>query len=309
MPRYAPHLQRPPRSCERCALRAGSFVGVLLRKQVGSVTQWVETLFSGRAPNLPDTTGKIFLGQVINRCSCLYVVSKLTDQVEESFTCQGFDDAASRQEEDWFGPLQPFAMHSWLMTVEQSKHIEQVTTEVLGSVTDWPLVQVENSCSRRSGRASDSSGSVGKLRKKKYRPRLRQEQRRCCLRLKCLSWCGGSLESKGMPLIRGESRWWQTLFCDIGLFRWAKSEKVWAFACGFHDSGSLLDCLLLAPLFYHKRLHRCLSTWLTDYSQQAYASVASCLFAPSALRLLTTQLLAYSTFSVLHYLTVRHFAT
>ena len=36
------------------------FVCALLRKQVECVTQWVETLVSGRAPNLSDTTGHMF---------------------------------------------------------------------------------------------------------------------------------------------------------------------------------------------------------------------------------------------------------
>ena len=40
-----------------CASGLLKFVGVPLAKQVESVTLWVETLVSGRAPNLPDTTG------------------------------------------------------------------------------------------------------------------------------------------------------------------------------------------------------------------------------------------------------------
>ena len=39
-----------------CASDLFKFVGVPLRKQVGYVTQWVETLVSGRVLNLPDTT-------------------------------------------------------------------------------------------------------------------------------------------------------------------------------------------------------------------------------------------------------------
>ena len=59
-----------------------------------------------------------------------------------------------------FVSLHPSAMHSWLMTVEQSKHSKQVTTEVFGNVAESPFVQVESSCSSRSG------GPVDKLRKK-----------------------------------------------------------------------------------------------------------------------------------------------
>ena len=44
------------------------------------------------------------------------------------------------------------------MTVEQSKHIEQVTTEVLGNVPDLRLVPVQSVCSSRSGGASGNSG-------------------------------------------------------------------------------------------------------------------------------------------------------
>ena len=57
-------------------------------------------------------------------------------------------------------------MYSWLMTVEQSKRIEQATTEVFGNVPDMPFVPAESARNSRSGGASASSGPVGKLRKK-----------------------------------------------------------------------------------------------------------------------------------------------
>ena len=41
----------------------------LLRKQVASVSQWLETLVTGRAPKLPDTTGHVFPSQVVARVS------------------------------------------------------------------------------------------------------------------------------------------------------------------------------------------------------------------------------------------------
>ena len=50
-----------------------------------------------------------------------------------------------------------------LLRWAQSKHIEQVTTEV----PELPLVPVESACSSRSGCASGSSGPVGKLRKER----------------------------------------------------------------------------------------------------------------------------------------------
>ena len=83
-----------------------------------------------------------------------------------------------------------------------------------------------------------------------------------------------SLESKGIPLLRGESSQWQALFCDIGLFREAVSKKVWAIACGDHDFGYLLDCLLLACVLYDMRFDCCLAIWLTDCSQNAASAVS-----------------------------------
>ena len=52
------------------------------------------------------------------------------------------------------------------MTVKQSKHIEQATTEEFGNVPDLQLVPVDRACSSRSGSASGSSGPVGKLMEK-----------------------------------------------------------------------------------------------------------------------------------------------
>ena len=69
--------------------------------------QWVEMLVSSRAPHLPDTTGHIFLGPLINRFFCFVRVdaaSKLTNQVEESFCGRRLDqvalDGATLDEED-----------------------------------------------------------------------------------------------------------------------------------------------------------------------------------------------------------------
>ena len=97
--------------------------------------------------------------------------SKLTNQVEESLTGrEGWTKFHStvplQMKKIDLVRLQPFAMYSWLMTVEQSKHIEQVTTEVLGHVPDLQIVPVERACSSRSGCASGSSGPVGELRRK-----------------------------------------------------------------------------------------------------------------------------------------------
>ena len=69
-----------------CASGFLKFLGVPLRKHVESVTQWVELVVSGRAPKLPNTTGRIFLGKVISRFSCfmrLGAACKQTNQVEE----------------------------------------------------------------------------------------------------------------------------------------------------------------------------------------------------------------------------------
>ena len=54
-------LQRPSRSFEHCANRAfPNSWAFFLRKQDESVTQWVETLVSGCAAILPDSTGHTF---------------------------------------------------------------------------------------------------------------------------------------------------------------------------------------------------------------------------------------------------------
>ena len=108
-------------------------------------------------------------GQVINRFSCFLRVdaaSKLTDQVQESFTGrEGLTKLYSMvphydMKKIDLVSLQPVAMYSWLMTGEQCKHIEQV------NVPDLPLVPIERACSSRSGGACGSSGPVGKLRTK-----------------------------------------------------------------------------------------------------------------------------------------------
>ena len=43
---------------------------------------------------------------------------------------------------------------------------------------------------------------------------------------------------------------------------------MWAFACGDHDIGYILDCLFLACVLYDLRGDRCLATWLTDCSPE-----------------------------------------
>ena len=88
--------------------------------------------------------------------------SKLTAQVEEFFDGEPLYD----KKKIVLASLRRFAMYSWLLTVEQIKHIEQAAKEGLGNVADWPIVQVDRSCSSRSGVARASSDPVGKLRVK-----------------------------------------------------------------------------------------------------------------------------------------------
>ena len=141
----------------------------------------------------------------------------------------------------------------WLMTVEQSKHIEHVA--------DWPLVQ-----ERWRKRLQWPSWQTNLDCARSTADALRQ--------LKGPFFVRYSLESKRMPIPRAESIQCQALFYDTGLFRLAVSKKVGAFACGYHNLGYLLDCMLLACLLYDCRLDRCLATRLTDYLQTA-ASVVS----------------------------------
>ena len=46
-----------------CSSGVFKFVGALLRKQIESVTQWVEMLVSARAPTLPDQVKESFTGR------------------------------------------------------------------------------------------------------------------------------------------------------------------------------------------------------------------------------------------------------
>ena len=149
----------PAQAAEKLrALRASGlfkFVGVPLRKQVESVTLWVEMLVTGRAPNLPDARRHIsrpsnqsFL--LLLACGCC---PKLTNHVEESFTGREeltrlYSTVPSYDlKKIHLVSLQPFAMCIGLTTVEQSKDIKQVTTEVIGNVPDLPLVPAERACS------------------------------------------------------------------------------------------------------------------------------------------------------------------
>ena len=131
------------------------FVGVRSRKQVKSVTQWVEMLLTRRAPILADATGYIFLGQVVNRFSWFQRVDALLHADKPSRGVLQWlgrldqvvlDGASVRPEKIDMVTLQFFAVHRWLMTVEQGKHIEQVTTEVQGNVPDLLVVSVERAC-------------------------------------------------------------------------------------------------------------------------------------------------------------------
>ena len=119
-----------------------------------------------------DTPGHTFFGQALNRSSCFLRVDAAS---KESFIGrEGLTKLCSMVllydlKMTELVSLRPFAMYSWLMTVEQSKYIEQLISARTS----------RHACSSRSGGASGSSGPVGKSRKKKYRLRLRQAQRRC----------------------------------------------------------------------------------------------------------------------------------
>ena len=198
------------------------------------------------------------------------------------------------------------AIYTRSSTVEQSNHIEQVTKEGLGNVADRLLVQVESVCLQQPQRwRKRQHWSSWQVEEENYRLRLRQEQRRCPFfiegpffvrRLHC-----GRL---GIPLPRGESGKWQALFCDFGLLRLAVRKNVWAYACRHHDFGYLLVCLLLACLLYDWRHDRRMAAWLICYSHSS-APMVSFPCVLSAIRLSTTQLLAYSTTSPLDYPTIR----
>ena len=113
--------------------------------EAGRICDPVEILVAGRAHNLQDTTGHMFLEQVINRVSCFLHVdaaSMLTDQVHEHFAGrEGLTKLCSMvrlrdMKKIDLVFMQRVAVCSWLMTVDQSRYIEQVTTEVLGIVLD-----------------------------------------------------------------------------------------------------------------------------------------------------------------------------
>ena len=245
MPRCASFLQRPPRSsgCSAHRVCSNSWA-FLLRKQVESMTQWVETLASGRAPSLPLTTGQLFFGQVINRFSCILRVdaaSKLANQVEQLSTGrEGLTKLHSMvplhdKKKIDFVSLQPFAMHSWL--------IKQVTTEVLGNVAESPLLQVESSCSSRSGDprnierkipTSIATGAVSMTSSMKERVSVRG----------FTGIRGNPTFSWGVELVA--SIIFSMLDCSV--WQYFGYSLDWLLACFLHDW----------------RLHRCLATWLTD---------------------------------------------
>ena len=150
--------------------------------------------------------------------------------------------------------------------------------EVLGNVADWKLVQVESSCSSRSGGASGSSGPVGMLRKKKADlDCARSSVDASSMKELFFAW-------KGSSHLLVESRA-SDEHCSAILGRSA-------FACGYHDIGYLRDLWLLAGLLCDWRL--------LDYLKKFEFYGIVCLIARSAVRLWTTQLFAYSTTSVLH---------
>ena len=58
------------------------------------------------------------------------------------------------------------------------------------------------------------------------------------------------------------------VFCDTGLFFLAMSKNVGPLACGYHDFGYSLDCVLLPCLLFDLRLDRCLDIWLFFTNQK-----------------------------------------
>ena len=109
-----------------------------------SIDQSAIGIFSGAPEQQRATTPSL--------AKLLVICLVLTNQVEESFTGrEGLTELYSMApfcdlKKIHLVSSQPFAVYSWLMTVEQSNHIEQVTTEVLGNVPELPLVPVERAC-------------------------------------------------------------------------------------------------------------------------------------------------------------------
>ena len=104
------------------------FVGVPLRKQVESVTHWVEMLVTGRAPkhtrtHLLRSGAQSFL--LLLACGCgLQGVLHWSEGLTK--LCSMVLLSGLKMIE--LVSLQPFPIYSWLMTVEQSKYIEQLAS-------------------------------------------------------------------------------------------------------------------------------------------------------------------------------------
>ena len=88
-----------------CASGFLKFLGVPLRKHVESVTQWVELVVSGRAPKLPNTTGRIFLGKVDQSFLLLHASG-----------CRLQADKPSRGAHDWSGRIDQVVLRCRLET-------------------------------------------------------------------------------------------------------------------------------------------------------------------------------------------------
>ena len=148
---------------------------------------------TGRAPNLPDTTGHLFLGQVIKRVSCflrLDAASKLTNQVEESFT--GAEGLTKLYSMVPFCDLKKIDLvssqlfcHVQLVVDSRTEQSHRAGHE--GS--PWQRSRIAGRTSRACLQQSQrwrkrQQWSIWQVERESYRPRLRQEKRRCLLRLK-----------------------------------------------------------------------------------------------------------------------------
>ena len=159
-------------------------------------------LVTGRAPPPPpppppqahqDTPGHTFFGQALNRSSCFLRVDAAS---KESFIGrEGLTKLCSMVllydlKMTELVSLRPFAMYSWLMTVEQSKYIEQLISR-----------SYQSSCLQQSQRwRKRQQWSSWQVEEEKYRLRLRQAQRRCSLRLKGPFVVRAFTRIQGIPL-------------------------------------------------------------------------------------------------------------
>ena len=166
-------------------------------------TQWVATLVSG-APNLLDTTGRLVLGQVLNRfSSCLRVdaASKLTHQVEEFFAGrEGWTKLYSMaplydEKNIWCGLFASFR-HEQLVVDSRTEQTHRAGHDgkslalKIGHSHKWRVLTAATAVAKRQ------QWSKAQVQEDEYQLRPRQEQRRC-------------------PLPRGESSKWQLLFFAI----------------------------------------------------------------------------------------------